>query len=101
MRHANFALFENLYLLVVDVNDVRGQQPLGKESDPLEIERWTRVISLGDGLCFSRGFGKVSDDRDIVFLCERFDLIEMLRADGVRRVRRDRGGNQGIAFPTL
>src|SRR5262249_22470432 len=101
MRHADLALFENLYLAVVDIHDVRGQQPPGEQSQIFEVERRARVVFFGYGLRLGRGLGEVSEDRDVALLGEGFDLFEMPRADGIGRVRRDGWRDQRVAFPTF
>src|SRR5262249_32130241 len=92
---------ENLYLAVVDMHDMRGQQPTGQEPQIFEKKRRASVVFFSDGLCFGRGFSEVNENWNVMYIGEGFDLFEMLRAHGVWRVRRDGGRDQRVAFPTF
>ncbi len=100
MDHTNAALFQNRDVTSLWPNHVRRDHPLIQKTDPLEISNRTRALSLDAVVNLTLRLGNMSNDRRAGAIGKRACRFEMIFRNRVRRVRRNRGNDQLVTFPT-
>ena len=92
---------ECYYFADINMNTVRGDD-LGFEH-ALLFDVWHNghALFFSHGFDFKRGFRNMNMQRHIEFFCNVGAGSQDLWRSGVRRVRRNRRDNEGMAFPFL